>query len=57
VGRPKAIRAVGTVMARNPVPLVIPCHRVVLSDGRIGHYGLGGVDRKRRLLRVEGAIS
>ena len=44
-------------MARNPVPLVIPCHRVVLSDGRIGHYGLGGAERKRRLLRVEGAIS
>ncbi|MDE0188381.1 MAG: MGMT family protein [bacterium] len=56
-GRPGAARAVGQTMARNPVPLVIPCHRVVLSDGRIGHYGLGGAERKRRLLRVEGAIS
>lgn len=56
-GRPQAARAVGQTMARNPVPLVIPCHRVVLSDGRIGHYGLGGAERKRRLLRVEGAIS
>ena len=55
-GRPKAARAVGQTMARNPVPLVIPCHRVVLSDGRIGHYGLGGAERKRTLLRVEGAI-
>ncbi|MDE0231012.1 MAG: methylated-DNA--[protein]-cysteine S-methyltransferase [bacterium] len=56
-GRPGAARAVGQTMARNPVPLVIPCHRVVLSNGRIGHYGLGGAERKRRLLRVEGAIS
>lgn len=55
-GRPKAARAVGQTMARNPVPLVIPCHRVVCSDGRIGHYGLGGVERKRTLLQVEGAI-
>lgn len=56
-GRPGAARAVGQTMARNPVPLVIPCHRVVRSDGRIGHYGLGGADNKRTLLRVEGAIS
>ena len=55
-GSPKAARAVGQTMARNPVPLVIPCHRVVRSDGRIGHYGLGGVDNKRTLLRVEGAV-
>ena len=55
-GRPKAARAVGQTMARNPVPLLIPCHRVVRSDGRIGHYGLGGVDNKRTLLQVEGAI-
>lgn len=55
-GRPKAARAVGQTMARNPVPLVIPCHRVVRSDGRIGHYGLGGADNKQTLLRVEGAI-
>ncbi|MCE2526036.1 MAG: MGMT family protein [Actinomycetia bacterium] len=55
-GRPKAARAVGQTMARNPVPLVIPCHRVVRADGQIGHYGLGGVDNKQTLLRVEGAI-
>lgn len=56
-GRPQAARAVGQTMARNPVPLVIPCHRVVRADGRIGHYGLGGSEHKRRLLRAEGAIS
>jgi O-6-methylguanine DNA methyltransferase len=55
-GRPKAARAVGQTMARNPVPLVIPCHRVVRSDGRIGHYGLGGLHNKETLLRFEGAI-
>ena len=55
-GRPKAARAVGQTMARNPVPLLIPCHRVVRSDGQIGHYGLGGADNKRTLLRLEGAI-
>ncbi len=55
-GRPKAARAVGQTMARNPVPLVIPCHRVVRSNGLIGHYGLGGTERKRTLLQVEGAI-
>ncbi len=55
-GRPKAARAVGQTMARNPVPLVIPCHRVIRSDGHIGHYGLGGVDNKQTLLRIEGAI-
>ena len=55
-GRPKAARAVGQTMARNPVPLVIPCHRVVRSDGRIGHYGLGGAQNKLALLQVEGAI-
>ena len=55
-GRPRAARAVGQTMARNPVPLVIPCHRVVRADGQVGHYGLGGVDNKRTLLRVEGAL-
>ena len=55
VGRPRAARAVGSTMARNPVPLIVPCHRVVRSDGRIGAYSLGGPHRKWELLRREGA--
>jgi O-6-methylguanine DNA methyltransferase len=52
-GRPKAIRAVGNTMARNPVPLLMPCHRVVPSTGGVGNYGLG-VLMKRALLTREG---
>jgi O-6-methylguanine DNA methyltransferase len=52
-GRPKAIRAVGNTMARNPVPILIPCHRVVPSTGGVGNYGLG-VQMKRELLAREG---
>jgi methylated-DNA-[protein]-cysteine S-methyltransferase len=52
VGNPKAVRAVGTACARNPVPLVVPCHRVVRSDGTIGNYG-GGTDAKVALLALE----
>jgi O-6-methylguanine DNA methyltransferase len=54
IGRPKAVRAVGTALANNPVPLVIPCHRVVRSDGIIGQYGLGGSANKRGMLEAEG---
>lgn len=54
VGRDRAVRAVGSAMARNPVPLLVPCHRVVRGDGRIGEYGLGGPAVKRRLLEHEG---
>ena len=54
VGRPQAVRAVGSTMAKNPVPLIIPCHRVVRSDGRIGAYSLGGVHNKVHLLEAEG---
>src|SRR5574341_817700 len=55
IGHPGATRAVGTACARNPVPLVIPCHRVVRSDGGLGGYSLrGGVALKRRLLESEG---
>jgi len=54
VGRPGAVRAVGSTMARNPVPLVIPCHRVVRSDGQIGAYSLGGPNNKQDLLSNEG---
>ncbi|MFZ5827221.1 MAG: methylated-DNA--[protein]-cysteine S-methyltransferase [Bacillota bacterium] len=55
VGKPGAARAVGTVMRRNPVPLLIPCHRVVRGDGVIGNYSMGGPAVKERLLRLEGA--
>ena len=51
-GRPRAVRAVGSVLARNPLPLLIPCHRVVRADGRLGRY-LFGSDRKEELLREE----
>ena len=53
--RPTAVRAAGSVMARTPVPLIIPCHRVVRSDGHLGNYSLGGVHNKHDLLEHEGA--
>ncbi len=52
-GYPGAARAVGQVMANNPLPLVIPCHRVLRSDGSLGGFG-GGPEMKQRLLRLEG---
>jgi methylated-DNA-[protein]-cysteine S-methyltransferase len=52
---PRAARAVGTVMNRNPIPIVLPCHRVVGSSGSLTGYG-GGLHRKEALLRLEGAI-
>jgi O-6-methylguanine DNA methyltransferase len=54
IGRPGAVRAVGTALARNPIPLFIPCHRVVRSDGQLGRYSLIGPDAKRRVLEAEG---
>ena len=54
VGRPRAARAVGTVMNRNRIPIVLPCHRVVGSSGDLVGYA-GGLDRKVRLLELEGA--
>jgi O-6-methylguanine DNA methyltransferase len=54
IGRPKAVRAVGTALGHNPVPLIVPCHRVVRSDGTIGQYSLGGPDNKRTILEAEG---
>ena len=53
-GNPKAVRAVGTACATNPIPVVVPCHRVVRSDGGIGGY-LGGIDAKAALLTLESA--
>jgi methylated-DNA-[protein]-cysteine S-methyltransferase len=55
VGRPRAARAVGTAMARNPVPLLVPCHRVVPSSGGVGNYGFGS-DLKGKLLADEGVV-
>jgi methylated-DNA-[protein]-cysteine S-methyltransferase len=56
VGSPRASRAVGQAMARNPLPLVLPCHRVVATGGGLGGYG-GGLPLKRRLLALESAES
>lgn len=53
-GSPRAVRAVGSACATNPLPVVVPCHRVVRSDGSLGQY-LGGVDAKRALLQLESA--
>lgn len=52
LGKPKAARAVGNALARNPIPIMIPCHRVVRSDGQLGGYSLG-LDLKERLLKLE----
>lgn len=52
IGQPKAVRPVASACAANPVPLVVPCHRVVRSDGSLGGYGLG-LERKRTLLARE----
>lgn len=54
VGHPKAMRAVGTACATNPLPVVVPCHRVLRTDGRLGGY-IGGLDVKTALLRLEEA--
>lgn len=53
-GVPGASRAVGTAMAHNPLPLILPCHRVVRSDGTLGEYSMGGPGIKRKLLELEG---
>jgi methylated-DNA-[protein]-cysteine S-methyltransferase len=55
VGRPRAARAVGTVMNRNPIPIVLPCHRIVGANGSLTGYA-GGLDVKRHLLQLEGAL-
>jgi methylated-DNA-[protein]-cysteine S-methyltransferase len=54
-GNPKAARATGTACATNPVPVIVPCHRVLPSTGGVGSYG-GGPPRKVQLLQLEGAI-
>ena len=55
VGRPKAVRAVGRALKNNPYPLIIPCHRVIKSDGKLGGY-VFGVGTKRMLLNLERQI-
>lgn len=56
LGRPEAARAVGQALARNRLPIIIPCHRVVGSDGKLGGYS-GGIEMKRRLLNLEASTS
>lgn len=56
IGRPKAVRAVGTAVGRNPLCIVVPCHRVLASDGSLGGY-VAGLERKRHLLTLEGAFA
>ena len=55
VGFPRAARAVGTALGCNPFPLLIPCHRIVRSDGSLGGFG-GGLPMKRKLLEMEGIV-
>ena len=54
-GSPKGARAVGMVMNRNPIPIVLPCHRIVGASGSLVGYA-GGLERKEQLLRLEGAM-
>lgn len=56
VGNPRAVRAVGSACATNPLPVVVPCHRVLRSDGSLGGY-VGGLDAKASLLRLEAAAA
>jgi methylated-DNA-[protein]-cysteine S-methyltransferase len=53
-GNPKAFRAAGTALGRNPLPIIVPCHRVLAAGGGFGGY-TGGIDRKQTLLEIEGA--
>jgi methylated-DNA-[protein]-cysteine S-methyltransferase len=55
-GRPRAVRATGTALGSNPLPIIVPCHRVLRSGGALGGYG-GGLDTKRALLELEGALT
>jgi methylated-DNA-[protein]-cysteine S-methyltransferase len=54
-GNPRAARAAGQAMARNPLPIIVPCHRVVAADGSLGGFG-GGLEMKRALLELEGVL-
>ncbi|MDR2853376.1 MAG: methylated-DNA--[protein]-cysteine S-methyltransferase [Burkholderiaceae bacterium] len=56
IGRPAAVRAVGTAVGANPISVIVPCHRVLGANGALTGYG-GGLDRKQRLLKLEGCSS
>ena len=56
IGKPKAVRAVGTAVGRNPLCILVPCHRVLAGDGSLGGY-VAGLDRKEHLLRLEGVLA
>ena len=55
IGRPKAVRALGAAVGRNPIGIIVPCHRVIGADGSLTGYA-GGLDRKTALLRIEGVL-
>jgi methylated-DNA-[protein]-cysteine S-methyltransferase len=57
IGRPNAYRAVGNALKKNPLPVLIPCHRVIRANGEIGGYAFGGKSEKIRLLEREGRYS
>lgn len=56
IGQPKAARAVASACGANPLPIIVPCHRVIRSDGTLGGYSYGGVQAKKLLLKQEKAI-
>ena len=55
IGNPKAVRAVGNALGRNPLPIIIPCHRVLAKGGGLGGFG-GGIEMKKRLLKLESGL-
>lgn len=55
-GSPNAYRAVGSILSKNTDPKKVPCHRVVRSDGGMGGYAFGGVEKKRKILKKEGVV-
>jgi len=57
IGRPKAMRAVGQALRKNPYPIIIPCHRVIKSDGTLGGYAGGSGKRKKKILNIEKNIA
>ncbi len=54
LGNPKAARAVGNVLSKNPCPIIVPCHRIIRKDGKLGGY-IGGIEKKKALLEKEKA--